>query len=577
MILLTGLVFTIALGTSSGSTTLFNNTKVKAYGLRVVFDRPVTIVKTGKGFSNYLKLQDGKVIIFTEGIIPIWGDFYFFWTPVKANIISYNWLNEPYSHKGTESASRLSKPISELTHKGFSLEYKIDLTQPNTHTVRVTLNIYTKYITTLDLSLSNYHSGARLVPPEDVIFSSKPSSGFSAWEKKWNGPGGELPLWHFSFQAGSTITVAYKRTFKTQAGDRFHGVTGYLSNEYFLTTGEKYLIIPQIIVGDKPRSTYANLLQGIRVNYILPDSWEIWTPWEKLRNSTFNPYIYTGPTAAYTNLVGLALSTVIAGPKDEFSIHNKTLGGTEVVFVFSSDIRNIDEKASKLFQAFEMVQTLWGESIDNKYLAAFSSKMRVYSGEWTNSQGFSENQGNPGIVGEMFIHQVFHRWNGWLPFAAHFDEGKYEANKMFYQDGWNEYYCDKILNKLGIFNKKWHFLKSWYSKYKMEYKETSRDISVGRVAQSGLKYGNSDFVFITYRKGALVAYMLDHEIKVNTNGAYSLDNVVKKIWSRYGHRKATFNYYDILQIINQLTGKDFSNFFENYVFGNKPLEIPELE
>ncbi|GAH07130.1 unnamed protein product [marine sediment metagenome] len=39
----------------------------------------------------------------------------------------------------------------------------------------------------------------------------------------------------------------------------------------------------------------------------------------------------------------------------------------------------------------------------------------------------------------------------------------------------------------------------------------------------------------------------------------------------------TFDYNDIIDVINELTDSDFSKFFNNYVFGKKEIIIPEFE
>jgi hypothetical protein len=197
----------------------------------------------------------------------------------------------------------------------------------------------------------------------------------------------------------------------------------------------------------------------------------------------------------------------------------------------------------------------------------------VYSGEWTTSQGFSTNTGDPGIVGRLFLHQIFHRWNGWPPFSVNCDD----ENRFFFGDGWNEYYDDKLLNKLEVFPEDWHFCRDRYQTYKREYMGTRKDVAVGRVDESTLQAGTKDWVFICYRKGALVAFLLDKEIQQATGGQHSLDDVVREIWRQYRYRKGSFDNDDILGIVNSVAGTSFGWFFDKYVWGNEPLYIPEFE
>ena len=54
-------------------------------------------------------------------------------------------------------------------------------------------------------------------------------------------------------------------------------------------------------------------------------------------------------------------------------------------------------------------------------------------------------------------------------------------------------------------------------------------------------------------------------------------DVQREIWDRYGYQNGTFDYEDIIQIINEITGADFHQFFNDYVFGKKEIKIPEFE
>lgn len=95
LMLLAGVAFPGTVGIATGSSTLFNDTGVEVYGLLVVFDNPVTIVRMGDRFANWASEKDGTIVIFSEGKIAIWGDFYFFWEPADVRLVSYEWLSVP--------------------------------------------------------------------------------------------------------------------------------------------------------------------------------------------------------------------------------------------------------------------------------------------------------------------------------------------------------------------------------------------------------------------------------------------------------------------------------------------------
>ena len=92
LILLAGVALPSILVTATGSSTLFNDTGLEVYGLQVVFDQPVKITRMGEAFANWADEQDGAALLFGNGSVGVWEDFYFFWEPKEATLLSYDWL-----------------------------------------------------------------------------------------------------------------------------------------------------------------------------------------------------------------------------------------------------------------------------------------------------------------------------------------------------------------------------------------------------------------------------------------------------------------------------------------------------
>jgi predicted metalloprotease with PDZ domain len=73
-----------------------------------------------------------------------------------------------------------------------------------------------------------------------------------------------------------------------------------------------------------------------------------------------------------------------------------------------------------------------------------------------------------------------------------------------------------------------------------------------------------------YTKGALLAFVLDIEIRKRTNNNKTLDDVLKHTWQNY--QQSGLENNTIQLIVNQLTGTDFTNFFDDYLYG--VVELP---
>jgi PGF-pre-PGF domain-containing protein len=77
--------------------------------------------------------------------------------------------------------------------------------------------------------------------------------------------------------------------------------------------------------------------------------------------------------------------------------------------------------------------------------------------------------------------------------------------------------------------------------------------------------------FPQYIKGPFVALMLDSEIKNATNGTKSLDDVMKYLYSTYKNTGYEVDYPDIEAAAKTIIGKDFSELFSRYVYGNEKI------
>lgn len=94
ILLLTGIVLVLAPVHAARRTGFENNTGAVAYGLRVQFDKAVTISKVTGPFTDWATQNGGKVIVFLAGEAAAWANVYFSWEPEDAKISSHEWLSE---------------------------------------------------------------------------------------------------------------------------------------------------------------------------------------------------------------------------------------------------------------------------------------------------------------------------------------------------------------------------------------------------------------------------------------------------------------------------------------------------
>ncbi|NOT47971.1 MAG: PDZ domain-containing protein [Acidobacteria bacterium] len=77
-----------------------------------------------------------------------------------------------------------------------------------------------------------------------------------------------------------------------------------------------------------------------------------------------------------------------------------------------------------------------------------------------------------------------------------------------------------------------------------------------------------------YTQGQNLAALLDLSIRNDTNGASSLDDVMRALYRDHYQKGKGFTTADMIGIINRLTKKDYNDFYNRYVFG---VEVPDYD
>jgi predicted metalloprotease with PDZ domain len=78
-----------------------------------------------------------------------------------------------------------------------------------------------------------------------------------------------------------------------------------------------------------------------------------------------------------------------------------------------------------------------------------------------------------------------------------------------------------------------------------------------------------------YAKGAVVALALDLELRRRSDGAVSLDDVMRGLWERFGDGSGVVED-GIETLASELVGEDMSDFFDQAVRGTEDLPVAEL-
>lgn len=134
----------------------------------------------------------------------------------------------------------------------------------------------------------------------------------------------------------------------------------------------------------------------------------------------------------------------------------------------------------------------------------------------------------------------------------------------WFNEGGTFYFADIALITSGMYSiEDSRLLREWES-YE-NYKESVEDEKVEGTKSNRIKYG----------KGELVIFLLDETIKYVTKKEKDIFDVMRFMISNFESDYIFTN--DILNSINEISGHDFSFFFDGYVYGTEelPLKLKE--
>ena len=183
-------------------------------------------------------------------------------------------------------------------------------------------------------------------------------------------------------------------------------------------------------------------------------------------------------------------------------------------------------------------------------------------------------------------HEYFHLWNVKRMKPARFtpyDLGvESHTGLLWVFEGITSYYDDLFLARSGLVSADSYLellaktitrVQRTPGRLRQSVEASSFDAWTGLYKQDA----NSPNAIISYySKGALVALALDMTIRKESEGKYSLDDVVREAWSRFGEGSEGMPERGLESIAREVTGLELEDFFERYVRGTAELPLEGL-
>jgi predicted metalloprotease with PDZ domain len=182
-------------------------------------------------------------------------------------------------------------------------------------------------------------------------------------------------------------------------------------------------------------------------------------------------------------------------------------------------------------------------------------------------------------------HELFHAWNvktirpsEMLPY----DYSRENYSRLGYvYEGATTYYGDLFLLRSGVFSERQYFITLGeylqkhfdnYGRHHYSVAESSFDTWLDGYVE-GIPHRKTSI----YTEGCLISFMLDVRIRMATSDEHSLDDVMRFLYHGYALRGLGYTEADYINTIERISGKSFSAFFADHVYGTQSYMEPLRE
>lgn len=178
---------------------------------------------------------------------------------------------------------------------------------------------------------------------------------------------------------------------------------------------------------------------------------------------------------------------------------------------------------------------------------------------------------------EICAHELLHAWNvkamrpeGLGPFDY---TQPVRSPSIWFAEGVTDYYAMKLLPASGLRDQEW-FLKSLELRIgDLDGSPSRNSVSLREASLHAWEGGSSGYKDLDYyTKGSLAALCFDIRIRSLTHGKRSLDDVMRRMYDRYGRTYRPYPESAVLAALNAVSGVDLTEEYRNLV--DRTEEMP---
>jgi len=268
--------------------------------------------------------------------------------------------------------------------------------------------------------------------------------------------------------------------------------------------------------------------------------------------------------------------------EENYYTYRKQMHNADIIVAYGKDIPNLDAATKSNFSKY--VYNVW-----NYYWNIFQGfpfdkyTILFHTGPFLNpgARGLGYETAYPftyccsPYCGNYVAHahEIFHAWDsggdgGINPKENSREKWFIEGGTIYYEHRSYPIFMENVRGLQEVESDFASAFKNWALGYYLEnIKGTEDDISL---IEMGYQWANTEKGLYYTVKGALVAYLLDE--KLHEDGS-NLDALMKYMYQAFDCGLKHYRSEDIRDACEALTGKDYNQFFDSYVFGSIPLPL----
>lgn len=239
----------------------------------------------------------------------------------------------------------------------------------------------------------------------------------------------------------------------------------------------------------------------------------------------------------------------------------------------SEEFRKISEAAIAIMGGAPMKKYHWNILLSGEN---FNGGLE-HRASTTIAVGDRKDLSFPGLA----AHEFFHLWNvkrirpkvlGPFDYTA-----EQRTKNLWFAEGVTSYYADRILYRAKMIDKD-GMIRSCLNEINNlqncsdRARYTAEDASWNGWEGGSVGFGNLSY----YNKGYVIGLLLDFAIRARTDGAKSLDDVMRYMLKKHNYPKAGYAEDGILLATNEVTGQDFADVYHKLAQSTEELPYGDL-